>query len=198
MVNGLPSLEEGTALLLDTARLSVLGRPIGSSPKGSRTDWEPSRGGAAPRNGSRQRPAPDPECGERAGRCVSPGQDGGSQGTAYNAHAEGNEDRPQTGPPRSSDHHTMALPPRRLRLATLSGARCGSRCRRPGSRRVGSGTAAFARSAVHVGGRIRAGDSFFGCDPRQTWREKGENQRSKPLDCARDPRRSGTPLGDSE
>src|SRR5207249_9807507 len=93
MVNGLPSLEEGTALLLDTARLSVLGRPIGSSPKGSRTDWEPSRGGAAPRNGSRQRPAPDPECGERAGGCVGRGQGRGAEGRAYIAQGEGTEDR---------------------------------------------------------------------------------------------------------
>src|SRR5438094_10335624 len=108
MVNGLPSLEEGTALLLETARLSVLGRPIGSSPKGSRTDWEPSRGGAAPRNGSRQRPAPDPECGERAGLCVGPGQDRGAQGRAYTAHAEGTEARPQTGPPACSDHQPVA------------------------------------------------------------------------------------------
>src|SRR3989442_13681322 len=97
MVNGLPSLEEGTALLLDTARLSVLGRPIGSSPKGSRTDWEPLRGGAAPRNGSRQRPAPDPESGGRAGRSVGPGQDRRSQGRAYKAHAEVREDRAKRG-----------------------------------------------------------------------------------------------------
>src|SRR2546429_5122260 len=115
MVNGLPSLEEGKVLLrLETARRSVLRRPVGSSLEGSRTDRQSPGSRAAHRNGSRQWPAPDPKRGGRVGRRVGPGQDRGSEGRAYKAHGEGNEDRPQTGPPRSSKHHTMALPPRRL------------------------------------------------------------------------------------
>src|SRR2546422_6347739 len=154
MVNGLLSLEEGTALRLETARLSLLGRPVGSSPEGSRTDRQSARSRTTSRNGSRQWPAPDPKRGGRAGRRVGPGKDGGSEGRAYSAHGEGNEDRRQTGPPRSSEHHTMALPPRRLPVTPRSRSRRGSGCRRPGSRRVGSRTEAFARSASYRGGRI--------------------------------------------
>src|SRR2546429_9481012 len=98
MVNGLPSLEEGKVLLrLETARRSVLGRPVGSSLEGSRTDRQSARSRAAHRNGSWQWPAPDPKRRGRAGRRVGPGKDGGSQGRADNAHGEGNGDRPQTG-----------------------------------------------------------------------------------------------------
>src|SRR5439155_20303819 len=118
MVNGLASFEQREILLrLETARRSVLGRPVGYSLEGILTDRQSARSRAAHRNGSWQWPAPDPKRRGRAGRRVGPGKDGGSQGRAYNAHGEGHEDRPQTGPPRSSKHHTMALPARRLRVA---------------------------------------------------------------------------------
>src|SRR5947209_18496655 len=99
MVNGLPSLAAGKALILETARFSVLGRPVGPSTQGSPTDRKFARGRPASRTGSRQWPAHDPECGGRAGNRFGPRQDGGSEGRAYNAHGEGNEDRPQAGRP---------------------------------------------------------------------------------------------------
>src|SRR5436309_13933912 len=104
MVNGLPSPEEGTALRLETARLSLLGRPVGSSPEGSRTDRESARIRTTSRNGSRQCPAPDPKRGGRAGRRVGPGKDGGSEGRAYSAHGEWNEGVRLRGPAIDSDH----------------------------------------------------------------------------------------------
>src|SRR5712691_839587 len=67
MVNGLPSLEAGKVLVLETTRFSVLGRPAGSSPPRSQTDWQSARGRAASRNGSRQRLAHDSKCGDRPG-----------------------------------------------------------------------------------------------------------------------------------
>src|SRR3989442_9079262 len=112
MVNGLPSLAAGKVLILGTTRFSVLGRPAGPSPPGSPTDRQPARRRAAPRHGSRQWLAHDPECGSRHGDRVGPWQDGGSERRAYNAYGEGGEGRPPTHRPKISfQAATGPLPP---------------------------------------------------------------------------------------
>src|SRR2546422_3888086 len=110
MVNGLPTLAAGKVLILGTTRFSVLGRPAGPSPPGSPTDRQPARRRAAPRHGSRQWLAHDPECGSRHGDRVGPWQDGGSERRAYNAYGEGGEDWPPNEQPRISLQHALALP----------------------------------------------------------------------------------------
>src|SRR3989442_15645250 len=111
MVNGLPSVAAGKVLILGTARFSVLGRPAGPSPPRSPTDRQPARRRAAPRHGSRQWLAHDPECGSRHGDRVGPWQDGGSERRAYKAFRGGGGERPPAATPKISSQEGDGLPP---------------------------------------------------------------------------------------
>src|SRR2546426_10774514 len=94
MVNGLPSLAAGKVLILGTTRFSVLGRPAGPSPPGSPTDRQPARRRAAPRHGSRQWLAHDPEGGSRHGDRVGPWQDRGAERRGTHRYGGGGEGGP--------------------------------------------------------------------------------------------------------